>query len=509
MSFPLRPTLLFLGLVLATSFARAAQPLPPPPAPALTLGPLPDASLPERPPLTPELTRHITDLIDGLTTLDKPDFGLSSTLSGSAFAPLPGQEEVGALLLTDHQLETSGALKSLVALGPDALPALLAALDDPRPTGIVVKHEEMFGGMWHAAEQPMNPVNPLEQRFYVPHRWDKFPFDDATRNSVSSYTVKVGDACFVALGQIVGRQYLAIRYQPTACVILNCPAHDPKLCAQVRAVWRSDDPRKTLFDSLRSDSATRGSIHGNQLDEGWGLGSELQCGAALRLLYYFPSAGAPLAVERLDKLDARKDEPSGALRQYAANGLRTEEFIKAVAWSGEPAVRAALVRLFERTDDADLALAALPAVADPEVVRQRLEALLSAVSTDEDGSYGDTYGLLVALARRAPEAARAAAERLLHKARPPRCASVCFALQEVAVGWDKEVLGPLLADRRPLRETYPLVPEQDQPRRPVRVCDEAALALCKHHPEWRFVQAGEHASLDRQIARLRQQLRGK
>ena len=45
--------------------------------------------------------------------------------------------------------------------------------------------------------------------------------------------------CFVAVGQIVGRGYAAVRYQPTACIVINSPTHDAKLRSDVRAAWVS------------------------------------------------------------------------------------------------------------------------------------------------------------------------------------------------------------------------------------------------------------------------------
>ena len=38
--------------------------------------------------------------------------------------------------------------------------------------------------------------------------------------------LKVGDVCFAIIGEIVGRKYLAVRDQMTACVIINSPLHE-------------------------------------------------------------------------------------------------------------------------------------------------------------------------------------------------------------------------------------------------------------------------------------------
>jgi hypothetical protein len=440
-------------------------------------------------------------LIDSLAALDKPDFGLSSTLSGDTFAPVPGQGRAATFLLTDHGVQPSAALKALVALGPDALPFLLDALDDPRPTKLTVEHADIIGIMWHAAELPFNPVNPAEEAVHKAG-----VLKSQKEEHVKSYTVKIGDVCFVAIGQIVGREYQAVRYQPTACIVLNCPTHDPQLRAQVRAIWKAQDPKGKLFDSLRADYATEGVFNGKSLD-GWSTGSHLQCSAALRLLYYFQKETSSLLAGRLDKLDVGKDRQlDGYMGRQVANGVRADEFIKAVAWTKDSAVRAALARVFKRAEDVDALLAALPAIEDKEVIRGRLEPLVAALPAEERGPYGHGYHLLLALGQRTPETAKAVLGRYLRDASAQRCHTVCLVLREVKVGWDADVLGPLLTDTRTWGWTYAVVPDKNEPRRPIRVCDEAAVTLSLTRRDLHFTQAGEHAELDAQIAAIRERL---
>ena len=491
-----RTALIALALASPHSPGGCAAELP------VKLGKVPDLRLTPRPALTEAQARRIKDLIAGLAALDKPDFGLSATLSGEAFAPIPGQQHVGALLLTNHGLRPSEGLKALVALGPDALPFLLDSLDDQTPTKIKITHSGGFGAMWHAAELPLNPVNPAEKAIYKARTGKS-----QKENFSESYTIKVGDVCFVAIGQIVGRGYQAVRYQPTACIVLNCPAQDPKLCAQVRAIWKAKDPRANLFDSLRADYATEGIFNGKSLD-GWGWGSDFQCGAAMRLLFYFPEESATLVAGRLDKLDVGKDqELDSFMRRCVANGVRSDDFIKSVAWSKEPAIRAALVGVFKRAEDVDSLLAALPAVEEKELIHDhRLEPLLAALPADEGGPYGQGFHLLIALGQRTPEKAKPAFDRYLKGGSAQRCHTVCLVLRKVKASWDRELLGPMLADTRTWGWTYAVEPGKNEPRLPIRVCDEAAVTLSKNHPELKFTQAGEYADLDKQISVIREQL---
>ncbi len=468
----------------------------------LTEEAIPDLRLTPRPPITDAQAKRIKELIGRLADLDKPDFGLSATLSGDAFTPLPDQSRVGVGLLTDHGLQPSDGLKELVTLGPDALPFLLDALDDQTPTKIVIHHEGVFGVMWHAVELQLNPDNPAEQTIFQART--AMPREE--EENVKSYTVKVGDVCFVAIGQIVGRRYQAVRYRPTACVELNCPTHDSKLCAEVRAIWKAEDPRRKLFDSLLADYATKGVFNGKSLD-GWSSGSEYQCGAALRLLFYFGRESVPLVAGRLAKLDVGKDHASdGFMQRCVANGVRADDFVKAVGWSKDPVVRGALTDVFKRAEDVDALLAALPAVEDKALIRSRLEAVVATLPADEGGPYGQGFHLLVALGQRNPETARAVFERYLRDARAQRCHTVCLVLRQLKPDWDADLLTTLLADTRTWGWTYAVKAGQNEPRLPIRVCDEAAVTLSQNHRQLKFTQAGEYSDLDKQITAIRVQL---
>jgi hypothetical protein len=492
---------LILGLKLAGPLPEAGEPKPKAPDLPVKLGKVPDLRL--APPLPVDAqAKRIKDLIAGLTALDRPDFGLSATLSGGAFAPVSGQAHTDAFLFADHRLQPSENLKELVALGPDALPFLLDALDDQSPTKIIVQHAGLHGGMWHAAELRLNRLNPAEEAVYQARA--KKPREE--EKHIESYTVKVGDVCFVAIGQIVGREYQAIRYQPTACIVLNSPVHDAKLCAEVRAIWKAQDARRKLFDSLLMDYATEGVFNGKSLD-GWSTGSDLQCGAALRLLYYFEKEASGLVAGRLDKLDVGKDrELESHMHRCVANGVRADNFVKVVAWSKAPSVQAALAGVFKRADDMDALLAALPAVEDNEVIRSRLEPLVAALPADEGGPYGHGYYFLIALGQRTPKTAKSVFERYLRDASAQRCHTVCLVLRAVKPGWDADLLSPLLADTRTCGWTYAVEAGKNEPRLPIRVCDEAAVTLSQNHPELSFTQAGDHADLDRQIGAIRRQL---
>ncbi|WP_395141828.1 hypothetical protein [Armatimonas sp.] len=467
---------------------------------SLKRGKLPTIRLGSQPSITDAQAGQIRGLIVQLAAINKPYFGLSGTLNGSAFAPLEGQESSGTFLLTNHALSIPESLKTLVALGAKALPFLLEALDNPTPTKLTAT--SLPGGvMEYATELPFNSVNSTERNISRPLR-NASP----TMNPIPSHTVTVGDVCFVILGQIVGREYQAIRYQPTLCIVVNSPVHDPVLCATVRSIWRSDNPMQKLFNSLCEDYVSMG-IASKKDDEGWDAADELICHAALRLLYYFPQEATALLVKRLNDLTIGKDRDVDAyIRRGIANGgVRSENLLKALTWSKSPAVRAAITRVFRRTDDSATLKAALPGVDDVALIRRRLEPRIAALPrrNDEDGPYGDGYNFLLALCKRTPATTKAVFSRYLHGARPERCYTACLILREVRVTWATKMLAPLLSDKRTWGYEYAVEKGKNKPRLPIRVCDEAAITLCASHPKLKFLQQGTHAALDAQIATLR------
>jgi hypothetical protein len=314
------------------------------------LGKVPPVKLAPRPELTEEQKKGIKALIAKLAIIKNPDFGMSATLSGHAFAPLPDQEKWQMGVLTDHRTETSEAFSALVKKGPDALPYLLEALDAKTPTRLKVAHNVGIGFMGFGSNLTGNPLNPLEQRARAEKATHEEDDDDSFLNR---YKVKVGDVCFVAIGQIVGRSYQAVRYQPTAIVIVNSPVEKKVLRDRVRAIWSSSDPARKLLDSLLTDYATEGVFNGSSLD-GWSQGSDFQIEAVMRMLYYFPKETVSLIAERLKSLDVKNAKEKDRMMRNVRNGVRTLDFIKAVSWCQDMSIQEALADIAKRTNDAEI-----------------------------------------------------------------------------------------------------------------------------------------------------------
>lgn len=490
--------------------AQAQESAEKPEPPTVKLGKIPEIALAPRPPLEKERIAKIRAYIAKLADIERPDIGLSTTMSGHAFLPLPDQRQFGAGLLTNHHLSSSDALKALVEMGPDSLPYLLEALSDKTPTKFRVDHRGGFGGMWYGDEFWGNPVNPREAKILEPLRRNRFPGEEP---HLDSYVVKVGDVCFVAIGQIVGRHYQTVRYQPTACIVINSPTERAKLREWVLAAWKSNDPARCLFESLLADYSTEG-IYGGKGMDGWGVGSNAQVAAAMRLLFYFPKETAPLIAARLKKLRIERTGPSNGsyhnpqeletwMKRELDNGVRTDEFVKAVAWSPEPIVREAVQSIFQQTEDVDILAASAQAVTNPEQVRSRLEAALSKRPED-------AYVILPALARFGGENAKETFAKMLVNSEPDKCISICQTLYSASPSWLSAALEPLLDDKRASRKKYQINPNNpDSSTAALRVCDYAAEALRDRRSDMRFTLAGEYPELDRQIEAMKTVLRQK
>ncbi len=145
--------------------------------PKVKLGKVAVIALGHRPPLPREKAERIKTCIAALASIDYEYFGPSWIWSGWTFLPLPGRRESRAQHLTDDGLKASKALQTLVEIGPDALPFLLAALSDKTATKLTIVHEA------YLREAP-RPRRPQDGR-----SWPWLPFDrggDGCRHSSRS-----------------------------------------------------------------------------------------------------------------------------------------------------------------------------------------------------------------------------------------------------------------------------------------------------------------------------------
>lgn len=220
----------------------------------------------------------IDKLIDDLTLIDSfaPGVDSAGIYGGFIAESAPGAPQVGVLGVPSPQVPPQ--MRELVRRGMVALPALIAHLDDARPTQLAVGSQEFPAG---STQQRTVGVN-----FFM-FEYFSNEYDPRIRPSVrpsaanymmkgfsGRYTVKVGDVCYALIGQIVSRSLLPVRYQPSAGLVVNSPIQTPDLIARIKDDWGKAD-NETLKASLLAD--LRG---GTQV---------YQCEPALvRLRFYYP-----------------------------------------------------------------------------------------------------------------------------------------------------------------------------------------------------------------------------
>lgn len=472
---------------------------------------------------------RIRALIRDLAQIEKPNLGLSPTMSGSGFAPLPLATEMLNGILMDHRLAGAASFTKLVEIGPVALPYLLESLTDTTPTRLTIEHSGGFGGMWYgqrpairwvAGEAEMvrslvednvddqkiaeivdapgefismakteklplflpqrhdefNSRNPREKRVIELARQEFGGMKGQERNSedfetgIQHHTVTVGDACYVIIGQITNRTYLAVQYQPTACVYLNSPTHDARIATDVRAVWNSDDPVATVFDSLLLDFRT-----------------DREFDAGVRLAFYFPEKSRPVFLKFLEGIDV-----SARRLNWMDAEIRA---VRAMAASKDESVRDRIVAIMKLTTDpllfANALHAAAPANAD--VVFRRAGEILTGLRLNGRDQHDHTYSVLANVCEAFPGKCQPFLSEFAARADDYEAVQLCQALKDtgadVPVG---QILAPFLNDDR-------LVAVWSKK---TRLRDFAAECIVQHDETLEFDPKGSEDERNQQIDRI-------
>lgn len=272
---------------------------------------------PKKPPVDPA-----QKLIGQLTDVNHQDIGYSGSVSGSSFLPL-GQHETHTILFGQGPNSESSAMRSLVKLGVKAVPALLEHLGDDRKTKIEIEHAGPFGGFFISQDEGEQAEENIGEGIRAGKR----------------YTVRVGDLCYVALGQIVNRPYTAVRYQPTAIIYATSVPHSKQLRAKLLKEWgglTAEKHRDLLAKDLQSDS------------------ENVRNGASLRMAHYYPEALEPLAIKQLSRPTYDVFEVSDLIRKklYPAKAAKDRKTLVAeyVKRHGEVARSGIVWKLFKDLD---------------------------------------------------------------------------------------------------------------------------------------------------------------
>jgi hypothetical protein len=198
--------------------------------------------------------KSVPELIDELTQIDSHSLGINSAAIYEGFIAdnSPGSFQVGVIGVASPKVPPQ--MRELVRRGPAAIPELIKHLDDNRPTKLEVGNRPTGKQVGVDAFMFMFFSNEYDPR--TPY-W--FNETDAKSNPrvmekdfTGTYRVKVGDVCYVLIGQVVNRRLLAVRYQPSGGLIINSPLEAPILAEQISRDWGNVDS-EALRQSLLAD----------------------------------------------------------------------------------------------------------------------------------------------------------------------------------------------------------------------------------------------------------------
>lgn len=202
--------------------------------------------------------KSVAELIDNLTQIDSQSPGINSATIYEGFIAndSPGSFHGGVLGVPAPKVPPQ--MSELVRRGPVALPELIKHLDDRRPTRLEVGNKpsgkqvgvDVFMFMFFSDE-----YDPRVPHWFSEEDWKTGP-QPMAKTFKGRYIVKVGDVCFVLIGQIVNRRLLAVRYQPSAGLVVNSPIEAPVLVERVRSDWGNADA-EVLKGSLLQDVQAR------------------------------------------------------------------------------------------------------------------------------------------------------------------------------------------------------------------------------------------------------------
>ena len=229
-------------------------------------------------------------LIDRLQAYRMSCLNLPPRPPTSASIPFP--DDIIPLAAPDGQISIlAPELRELARRGLSALPALLEHVTDSRPIGMTLAIASPRGSK-------MTPSVTLTDDYdsrALPAQ-GTLGVNTRARTSFSGgdgYAIKVGDLCYVAIGQIVNRRLFVfsevdcgfdehgkykvggvMNARPFGFAFIDSPVETPALAAAVRSDWSGLD-RAAHAASLRADFAV----------------DRDGPGALARLLYYYPAEG--------------------------------------------------------------------------------------------------------------------------------------------------------------------------------------------------------------------------
>jgi len=178
----------------------------------------------------------VANLIDDLVDIDAQAPALHSTAIVRTFIADNSPSEFGGVIGSVAP-QKFPQMTELVRRGVSSLPLLIKHLDDNRPTKLTVGGD-FFMFRYFSDEYDSKALAAREGSARL------------ERDFNGNYTVRVGDVCYALIGQIVNRNLLPVRYQPTAGLVANSPIEAPVLIEEVKRDWADTDAKEHMASLL-------------------------------------------------------------------------------------------------------------------------------------------------------------------------------------------------------------------------------------------------------------------
>ncbi len=175
-------------------------------------------------------TTPVEKLIDGLAQIDSQAPGIHGTASMMGFIAENKPPRFSGGVLGSPAPKTPLQMRELARRGARVLPQLIRHLDDKRPTKLTIGAGKDFFFMFQYFSDEYDPKTRTKTQ-------DPYVRGKLEKNFDGGYTVRIGDVCYAIIGQIVNRELLPVRYQPTAGLVINSPIVAHTLIKRVTHDW--------------------------------------------------------------------------------------------------------------------------------------------------------------------------------------------------------------------------------------------------------------------------------
>ena len=228
-------------------------------------------------------------MVTALMNIKAPGFGYSEVPSGLEFLPYRDLNKAPLKSFDTQDIPPAGVtiapapeMMALISAGVDVVPVLLKHLTDSREVTTVRTPAAMYGEVridYDSYSSGQHPVD-FQQLRQARNR------NGTGMSLVRPHRITVGDLCFVALGQIVNRDFNAVSYEDDYLYICST-SRDSKFAEVVRTQWNSLTT-ESHRQSLRSDFESADSYM-------------RRAGAYQRLSLYYPEETEALVLQHLNR----------------------------------------------------------------------------------------------------------------------------------------------------------------------------------------------------------------